>query len=57
MKIPARIQIALWLAAVVLVVALISHALDQPHDLTLVTILVSVCLLGLDWLMSPRSGK
>jgi hypothetical protein len=57
MKIPDRIQVALWLAAAVAAIALICHALGQPHDLTLVAFVISCCLLGLDWLMSARGGK
>jgi hypothetical protein len=56
-KIPDRIQIALGLAAAVIAVAVASHLLGQPHDLTLVAFLVSCCLLGVDWLMSPRRRK
>jgi ABC-type enterochelin transport system permease subunit len=55
--IPERFQVAVWFAAIVLAVALISHVLDQTHDLTLVMILVGGCVFAVDWLIAPRQGK
>lgn len=55
--IPERFQVTVWLAAIVLAVALISHVLGQPHDFTLVMTLVAGCVVAVDWLITLRMRK
>ncbi len=57
MKLPKRTFLVLWLASAVATIAIISHVLRQPHDLTLVAFLISVCMLALDYFTAPRNGK
>jgi hypothetical protein len=57
MHISVRLQVTLWLAIVVGVVALVSHAFGQPQDVTLVLVFVSCCLLALDWVIAPHGDE
>jgi hypothetical protein len=53
MRLPRQLPLASWLAIVVATVGVISHLFDQSHDITLIVLLVSACLLAFDWLTTP----
>lgn len=57
MCLPERLHAAVWLAIVVLIVAVASYALDQSQDITLALLTACVCLLAVDWFIAPRKGE
>ena len=51
------IPLAFSLVIAVGLIASVSYILGQPHDLTLVAIVISGSLWSVDWLITPRKRE